>query len=454
MKDIIIVGAGLSGRLLALNLLRQAPSGGPLTLRLIDRGGEHYMGPAYSNDADHLLLNVPVARMGAWPDDPEHFWRWVRDRGIRAESGSFVPRKLLREYVFELMAEAVSDRADTRVFEHRRGEVTDIEITAGRVAVQLSGGESLAADKVVLPLGNFPSRHPPVGDPAVLQSERYVRNAWHPTALDLLSPDDPVALIGTGQTTVDLLVTLEKRGHRGKITAISRRGLLPMAHRQSEQWPSFYSEIEGASRLLEVSRAIRGQVARAQASGMDPRAVIDSLRPHTQAIWSGLPESEKRRFMRHLFRYWEIIRSRIPPESQAVIDRLRAAGQFDVVAGRISTLVDTGREMEIHYARRQAAGRGVLAAALVVNCVGPESDLGKVDQPLVRNLLRRGLIRPGPAHIGLDATPAGAIMGRGGAPSGHLFTLGPIMKGVLWEVLAVPEIRVQAQRLATQLLEG
>jgi uncharacterized NAD(P)/FAD-binding protein YdhS len=72
----------------------------------------------------------------------------------------------------------------------------------------------------------------------------------------------------------------------------------------------------------------------------------------------------------------------------------------------------------------------------------------------VRNLLRRGLIRPGPAHIGLDATPAGAIMGRGGAPSGHLFTLGPIMKGVLWEVLAVPEIRVQAQRLATQLLEG
>jgi uncharacterized NAD(P)/FAD-binding protein YdhS len=88
----------------------------------------------------------------------------------------------------------------------------------------------------------------------------------------------------------------------------------------------------------------------------------------------------------------------------------------------------------------------------VLNCIGPEADYGRVEQPLVRNLLRRGLLRPGPARIGMDALPDGAIVGRDGVASGVLYTLGSTMKGVLWEVLAVPEIRVQAEQLARRLL--
>jgi uncharacterized NAD(P)/FAD-binding protein YdhS len=67
---------------------------------------------------------------------------------------------------------------------------------------------------------------------------------------------------------------------------------------------------------------------------------------------------------------------------------------------------------------------------------------------------RRGLIRPGPAHLGVDALLNGAVMGQNGAASDVLYTLGSSMKGVLWEVLAVPEIRVQAERLARLLLDG
>jgi uncharacterized NAD(P)/FAD-binding protein YdhS len=40
-----------------------------------------------------------------------------------------------------------------------------------------------------------------------------------------------------------------------------------------------------------------------------------------------------------------------------------------------------------------------------------------------------------------------------GTVSDVLFTLGSTMKGVLWEVLAVPEIRVQAEALAHHLLD-
>jgi len=250
----------------------------------------------------------------------------------------------------------------------------------------------------------------------------------------------------------DLAITLERRGHRGPITAISRRGLLPMAHRKRADWPSFYHVIEGETRLCKVFHTIRQQVSEARKQGVDPRAVIDSLRPDTQAIWMALPDAEKRRFMRHAFRYWEVIRSRIPPQSEGVIDRLRNSGQLDVVAGRITDMRDTGEAIAVDYLPRGSATQTTLAAARLVNCVGPEMDYRQADSPLLRNLLARGLIQPGPANIGMRTTADGNVIGRDGRPSDSIVTLGSTMRGLFWEVLAVPEIRVQAQRLADAML--
>jgi uncharacterized NAD(P)/FAD-binding protein YdhS len=205
---------------------------------------------------------------------------------------------------------------------------------------------------------------------------------------------------------------------------------------------------------LEIFRVVRKHLDRAEAMDIDKRAVIDSLRPDTRALWPSLSNGEKRRFLRHLFRYWEIIRSRIPPESEAIVERLRASGQLEVVAGQISEMVDTGIAMEVHCTPRGQNRAEIMQAALVINCIGPESDYDRIDQPLVKNLLGQGLIRPGPAQLGIDALPDGAIIGRDGAASAILYTLGSMMKGVLWEVLAVPEIRLQAERLARLLLES
>jgi uncharacterized NAD(P)/FAD-binding protein YdhS len=66
--------------------------------------------------------------------------------------------------------------------------------------------------------------------------------------------------------------------------------------------------------------------------------------------------------------------------------------------------------------------------------------------------MAKGLIRPGPAWLGIDARPDGTIIGRSGADSKVMYTLGSTMKGVLWEVLAAPDIRVQAEKLAQRLI--
>jgi uncharacterized NAD(P)/FAD-binding protein YdhS len=158
-----------------------------------------------------------------------------------------------------------------------------------------------------------------------------------------LSRGDNVILIGSGQTTVDLVVALYRRGHEGRIVAVSRHGLLPRAHRGFESSASFFPEIKDSKRILDIFRTVRKHLDRAKAMGIDKRAVIDSLPADTQTVWLGIPTDEKRRFLRHLFRYWEIIRSRLPPESEAIIAAMRDSGQFNVIAGQIHDFVEAGQ---------------------------------------------------------------------------------------------------------------
>jgi uncharacterized NAD(P)/FAD-binding protein YdhS len=452
MTQIAIIGAGLSGRLLALNLIRLASPED--SLRLVDRGDGQYMGPAYSGEEDYLLLNVPAERMGATSQDPEHFLKWVQEQGVSAGNGDFLSRRLYRDYILDLLQKAQQARTNGPAFVHLCEEITDIEASQNGVVLHAKDNVLFRVDKAVLALGNFPPSHPPIQNRSALSSWRYVRDPWTPGVLSSLGKDETVFLIGTGQTTVDLLIALQRRGHKGRMVAVSRRGLLPLAHRGFEHYPSFFEEIKDTQVLLQVFRTVRVHLKRAQAQGIDIRAVIDSLRPDTQVLWSGLPNDEKRRFLRHVFRYWEIIRSRIPPESQAILEELRTSGQLEVLAGRMRDLVETNGAMEVRYSPTGRTRDEVVQAALVINTIGPEPDYQKVDHPLVKNLMRRGLIRPGPAGIGLDAQPNGAVIGRDGTVSGVLYTLGSPMKGVLWEVIAAPEIRVQAERLAGLLLRG
>jgi len=448
---VAIIGAGLSGRLLALNLLQRASSA--VASLMIDRGDPEWMGPAYSDPADYLLLNVPAGRMGALADDPEHFLRWAQRKGVPAGQWDFLPRGLYRDYVLDLLNAARCERPSGPTLRHLCGDVTDLEAGRSGVTIRVEGGDPIVADKAVLALGNFPPRHPSIETRASLESRRYVRNPWSPGVVRSLASSDTVVVIGTGQTTVDLLLALEKGAYKGRIVAISRRGVLPLAHRGFESYPSFFGEIEGSRRILDIFRTVRAHLRRAESMGVDSRSVIDSMRPDTQALWLGLAAEEKRRFLRHLFRFWEIIRARIPPESEAIIRRMRESGQLEVVAGRIRDLVETEVALEVHYTARGTWSDAVERANVVINCIGPETDYTRIDDALVANLMHRGLIRPGPADLGIDAFPDGAIIGRDGAPSDVLYTLGSPMKGVLWEVLGVPDIRAQAQRLAQLLLE-
>ena len=88
----------------------------------------------------------------------------------------------------------------------------------------------------------------------------------------------------------------------------------------------------------------------------------------------------------------------------------------------------------------------------VINCSGPLSDISQIPAPLIRALLSEGGARADPLHLGLDVTGEGAVIAGDGRISNQLFAVGPITKGVFWETTAVPDIRLQCERLAAHIL--
>ena len=76
--SVAIVGGGASGALTTAHLLQHA---GHIRLTLIEPRAQLGRGLAYATQNESHLLNVRASNMSAFPDDPDHFWRWLRAQG-------------------------------------------------------------------------------------------------------------------------------------------------------------------------------------------------------------------------------------------------------------------------------------------------------------------------------------------------------------------------------------
>ncbi len=449
-KRITIIGGGASGTLLAVNLIRHSAKK-PLEINLIEKRSRFGRGVAYGTRLETHLLNVPAAKMGAFPDDLEHFHRWLIQRGHDFGPNAFVPRMLFGDYVRDVFEQASRQMPAGVSLRRIDDEVSDAVRNRKTVEITLRSGQKIESDLVALAFGNFAPPDPSVSDLSFTAARKYFDDPWGSRLYETIEPDDSILIIGTGLSMVDLAMHFHKNGHRGKISAISTRGMLSAGHKLGYTYPSFYDELKPMRRITDILKAVRRHIDAAEASGSDWRAVIDSLRPATQQIWQDLPVAEKRYFIQHLSRYWGVARHRMPPEASEVVDEMRRNGSLEILKGRLREIkFDHQRQFEVTFA---AGGVDVTVAAdALVNCIGAQSNFAKIDSDLVKSMLASGLIRTDALSLGLDATPDGRLIGADGKPSGRIFALGPALKGILFETTAIPEIRTQARDLALKLL--
>lgn len=422
---VAIIGAGFSGTMTAVHLLDRG-----VRVTLVDRSGRFGEGLAYGTARPEHLLNVRASSMSAFPDRPEHFARWLETRGHGSDA-SFAPRRLYRTYLHELL-DAAGDR-----IERVTGEAVALDD-----GVLLASGARIAADAVVIAAGNLPPEPIRMLEATPLPMVNDPWSAEGRAALaELAGQSGDVLIVGTGLTMIDTVLSLDALGYTGRMIALSRRGLVPRAH-------AAVAPVEiVAPEHLSPGGLVRW--IRQRARGADWRVVVDSLRPITAAIWRGWTRDERGRFLRHLRPWWDVHRHRIAPEVSTKIEALIADARLIVRAGRIVEVSDK----EVSIRRRGREGVERLPVAGIVNCTGPQGDLRRTGDALIRDLLARGMATTDAQGIGLAVDQNLHVVPRGPGPAFPIYAIGPMTRGTFWETVAVPDIRAQAKHLAAVIVD-
>lgn len=443
---IAIVGGGASGALMAAHLLRGRPKN--LAVTIIETRAELGRGLAYATDNPSHLLNVRAANMSAFADDPGHFARWLsaqRDAPAAADPEfRFVSRGLYGRYLESLIREHLDAPEGRRALTVVRDRASGVTVSSSGVEIALASGPPIRGDIAVLACG-----HESFADESPL-----LVSPWaEPVGGD--APGEATLLIlGTGLTMVDTALALQERGHRGRIVAVSRRGLLPHAHRRVDALRIDANSVPLDRELSLMLGWLRRLARECERRGGDWRSVVDGLRPHTQSIWRAMTPRRRARFLEHAQPWWDIHRHRMAPEIAARIGAMIAGGSLEIVAGKVLRIAPEGEGARVDLRRRGSRAVESLTVARIISCKGVRSDPERSTNPLVESLFANGLARTDALRIGLEVASDCAILDRQGRPSRRLFAIGPMSQAAFWEIVAVPDIRLQTAALSERIVAG
>ncbi|KDN82407.1 hypothetical protein KCH_59140 [Kitasatospora cheerisanensis KCTC 2395] len=455
------MGAGLAGTATAIRMLRFARR--PVEVVLLERRPDYRSaGVAYhrhGNPWDHVF-NIQAGRMSVFREDVLDFVHWANREADRGgwpahwadheftEPGP-APRRIFQDYLEQRLAEAAREAAPGVHLTEADGEAVDLEPTAEGVKVtvrQNDGGEQvLSAAHVVLATGLELKDLPFAAD--VLEHPRFVRHPYSAEGvrrLEALPPDAEVVIVGSVLSAYDSAGLLLRRGHTGTIRLVSRTGTMfrsyPGAHEHG------VVELGCPRRLLEpyrnreeFLRRIRGEWAEAcgtvarEYPDIAPEVVAERVakawEPHLPAAVERIPSPELRGLLDEFGTTIAALRVGAVPYTIEVIERAMDPGPVRLLVGGVQAItpVESGR-LEVTVAT--ADEKQTVRADLVVSNFGRETDYRRVEEPLWRNLLRRGLATPHErTGRGLDVDHRGVLLTPSGAPAGPLTAVGPLREG-------------------------
>lgn len=437
MKQVVIIGGGLSGTLCALNLVQTATDNISITIIEKDTTRLH-KGVAYANPPDTHILNVAASGMSIYPDEPEHFTQWLQINypasGYTAYS--FASRKLYGEYVAESYNKAISRMGHQPVVV--LAEVSTIATQSGMYIITTSCGKTLEATHIILCTGNNPTRSIEKQFPTISTHHGYIPNLWKPGVLQNIGTEETLLIVGTRLTMADQLLSLQQHGHKGKTYINSRRGLLPLPHADAPAYKLKFKDVHDVSCINNCLQWIKEEIAEAEKEGGSWHSVVNALRDLTPGIWQGLTEESKKRFLRHLRPFWDIHRHRLPAASLAVIDGLIAKGAVVKIPGRIKQVAASADNFIVTISRGNTQHE--LVVNRILDCSGTAS-LPEYD-PLLQQLCQNNMAQTDPTGTGIVLNNTAT----------NIYLAGPVAKANYWECMAVREIRMHARDIAMQIV--
>jgi uncharacterized NAD(P)/FAD-binding protein YdhS len=445
-NEVAVLGAGFSATATIINLLEQLPPEKSVAVIGTDR--KFGLGTAYSTIDDGHRLNVSAARMSLYADRPNHLVEWLDREGHRFGPEDFVPRRLYGTYIQESLAKSLQQQDNRARVSFLGAEAIDCERLDSEAQVfNLADGRSVESAHAVFCLGGTPAGLPLPPDAIEHAARPHISvNAWGDNWLERTDPQDTVFLLGSGLTMIDQVLSLKRQGHEGQIHVLSRHGLLPQPHNVPRGHPIDPVLTPGAHALSEMLHILRSETRDRD----DWRVVIDGLRPVTQSLWQHLSLDERRRFFRHANAWWSIHRHRMAPEIAEAFHAMQASGQVHVHAGWLMGIRDYQDQARLAYRDRHTGTLKQISCNHFVNCTGIEKcSISKV--PLLKKMSAKAMIASDPLGLGLAVSPESELVSPKGDTITNTYAMGPMASGQFFEIFAVPDIRVQARKVAEKI---
>lgn len=464
-----IIGGGYTGTTAAIHLSRMSPI--PLDILIVEPSPKLGRGVAYgTTDPDHRI-NGPSTAHFIYPDDLEHFDRWLRSSGaldadpesIDALGRVFPRRADLGRYVGEELETHRKSNPSGSTIRHIVTRAETVVRSDGQYVVHLEGEEDLTVDLLIVTTSNAPPAIlPPLRDVAA-NHDGFFPDPWELERLATIGPDANILIVGTGLTMADTAVTLLRDRPSAKVMAISRRGLLPTSQRSippeetlpeamTLEAPRFVARHGTPGTARENLRALRGDARALMANGSEWQVAFDWVRDAAHQLWPAMPEVEQGRFVRHLWPWYETHRFRFPPQMDAKIQAVMNEGRLRVEAAALVSAETAGRQIEITYRKRGEDALLIEAFDAVVNCTGPERKPRQSGDPFLQNMVSAGFLVNHPFGLGLVIDDMGRAKNQNGGHDTHIRIIGPLTRGCLGEINGVPHTAFHMTRIMPDIL--
>ena len=435
-----IIGDGYAAAVLFIHLAKQ---GFDLNQVVVVGKGQLGHGAAYGTQHPDFRLNVRDDLMIIDDDKPDDFVKWASQLDDpaaedREGAGKFYRRRDFARYVRELLdqyhIETVITQIKARALRLSRGH-------HGDWVISLDQGDPVIAKAVVLATGN----PVPYGDHLIKPDapmDRIHRTPWDGKSLAKVAAEDHVLLVGGGLTALDACLALYHAKHKGKITLVTPRGLLPprQRHWTKDSIPPFPAPLTA----YQFVRHMRQYLPQESPDTSVWQSAFEGLRAVIPEAWSRLSPLCRKRLITRLGWLWSLLRYRAAPQAIAAIQDMLKHNQMAIISDRVISI------------SKGAPLRVALSQHAPVTCDIAYLASGPGHDPLIQALISDGIAqspfgKDGQNPFGIAVGDDLALISEMGNTANCLWAIGPPTMASLGDVVGASSVARQAASLAKQL---
>ena len=404
---VAIIGGGFCGMVTAVNLF-QSPV--PIEIVIVNDGYPFGKGVAYSAHSEKYLLNVRAVNMSAYADMPQHFLDWVcavdkyRNISKNIMTNVYVPRKIYGDYLSSVWNESLEIKNEWVHAQCINAKAVDINANTDHYTIHFKDQSFLQANIVVLATGNTKPAELKIANSSFTESKKYFSNPWTKECVTDFETTKDILIVGNGLTMIDTVLGLLENRFKHTIYTISPNGFYLLPHKYNLLvYDTIADELPQAHSLHHILSLVNKHAKRLAGIGIGEHLIIDGLRPFSQQIWQSWTLKEKRTFIKKLSRPWTALRHRIPLHIFEYMQELRLKKRLVTYKGKLTDATETEEGITVSFFNKETKQKETILVDRVINCTGPDSNICRSSNVLLKNLATKGSIVPDALQLGIDA---------------------------------------------------